>query len=162
MGGWRLHRLTNPTPRDPESGKSSAAMTGASLTVSQVQSIPWAAGPSSASLLLVTSVFVTPIVARGNAGKPCSSWAAVAVGAPVSFRENETGAGWRKEMPTRIDRSRAATKTNRPPWRSTPQSTPAPHQANAPPSAPMGGIPACSCLRLRRRWLRRRRGIRRR
>jgi hypothetical protein len=32
-------------------------MTGARLTVSQVQSIPWAAAPSSASLLLVTSVF---------------------------------------------------------------------------------------------------------
>ena len=29
-------------------------MTGACLTVSQVQSIPWAAAPSSASLLLVT------------------------------------------------------------------------------------------------------------
>jgi len=36
-------------------------MTGACLTVSQVQSIPWAAAPSSASLLRVTSVFVTPI-----------------------------------------------------------------------------------------------------
>ncbi|CAI8933861.1 hypothetical protein EMIT0P171_40349 [Pseudomonas sp. IT-P171] len=36
-------------------------MTGARLTVSQVQSIPWAAAPSSASLLLVTSVFVTQV-----------------------------------------------------------------------------------------------------
>lgn len=91
-------------------------MTGACLAVSQVQSIPLAAAPSSASLLLVTSVFVTPIVARGNAAKPCASWAAATVGAPVSFQEKETGAGWRKEMPTRIDRSRAATKTNRPSW----------------------------------------------
>jgi hypothetical protein len=98
VGGWWLHRLTNPTPRDPESGKSSDAMTGACLTVSQVQPIPWAAAPSSASLLLVTSVFVTPIVTRGNAAMPCTSWAAAAVGAPVSFRKKETGAGWRKEM----------------------------------------------------------------
>ena len=44
-------------------------MTGACLTVSQVQSIPWAAAPSSASLLLVTSVFVTPIVMRGECRK---------------------------------------------------------------------------------------------
>lgn len=73
-------------------------MTGAYLTVSQVQSIPWAAAPSSASLLLVTSVFVTPIVTRGNAAMPCTRWAAAVVGAPVSFREKETGAGWRKEM----------------------------------------------------------------
>ncbi|RML58115.1 hypothetical protein ALQ94_200141 [Pseudomonas amygdali pv. morsprunorum] len=57
-------------------------MTGAYLTVSQVQSIPWVAAPSSASLLPVTSVFVTPIVASGNAVKPCTSWAAAAVGAP--------------------------------------------------------------------------------
>jgi hypothetical protein len=53
-------------------------MTGACLTVSQVQSIPWATAPSSASLLLVTSVFVKPVVTRGNATKPyydlgCSS-----------------------------------------------------------------------------------------
>ena len=54
-----------PAPRDPESGEGSDSMTGACLTVSQVQSIPWAAAPSSASLLLVTSVFVTPIVTRG-------------------------------------------------------------------------------------------------
>ncbi|EPL15431.1 hypothetical protein CF161_03738 [Pseudomonas sp. CF161] len=44
-------------------------MTGACLTVSQMQSIPWAAAPSSASLLLVTSVFVTPIVTRGECRK---------------------------------------------------------------------------------------------
>jgi hypothetical protein len=40
-------------------------MTVACLTVSQVQSIQWAAALSSASLLLVTSVFVTPIVLGG-------------------------------------------------------------------------------------------------
>jgi len=51
-------------------------MTGACLTVSQVQSIPWAAAPSSASLLLVTSVFVMPIVTRGEAAKPHASGAA--------------------------------------------------------------------------------------
>ena len=110
MGGWRLHWLTRPTPRDPESGESSDAMTGACLTVSQVQSIPWAAAPSSASLLPVTSVFVTPIVTRGNAAKPCTSWAAATVGAPVSFREKETGAGWRNEMAKRIGCCRAAIK----------------------------------------------------
>ncbi len=65
-------------------------MTEACLTVSQVQSIPWAAAPSSASLLLVTSVFVTSIVTRGNAAKPGTSWAAAAVGAPVSFREKDS------------------------------------------------------------------------
>ena len=84
-----------------ELAEGSEAMTGACLTVSQVQSIPWAAAPSSASLLLVTSVFVTPIVTKGNAAKPCTSWAAAAVGAPVSFREKETGAGWRNEMAKR-------------------------------------------------------------
>jgi hypothetical protein len=100
--------LTRPAPRDPESGEGSEAMTGACLTVSQVQSIPWYAAPSSILLLLETSVFVTPIVARGNAAKPCTSWAAAAIGAPVSFREKETGAGWRKEMATRIGCCRAA------------------------------------------------------
>lgn len=85
-------------------------MTGACLTVSQVQSIPWPAAPSSASLLLVTSVFVTSIVTRGNAAKPCTSWAAAAVGAPVSFREKETGAGWLNEMAKRIGCCRAAMK----------------------------------------------------
>jgi len=97
-------------PRDPESGKSSEAMTGAYLTVNQVQSIPWAAAPSSASLLLVTSVFITPIVTRWDAAKPCTSWAAAAVGAPVSFRKKETGAGWRNEMAKRIGCCRAALK----------------------------------------------------
>ena len=76
--------MTSPVPRDPETGEGSEAMAGACLTVSQVQSIPWAAAPSSASLLLVTSVFVTPIVTWGNAAKPCTSWAAAAVGASVS------------------------------------------------------------------------------
>jgi hypothetical protein len=85
-------------------------MTGAYLTVSQVPSIPWAAAPSSASLLLGTSVFVTPIVTRGNAEEPCTSWAAAAVGAPVSFREKETGAGWRTGMAKRIGCCRAAMK----------------------------------------------------
>lgn len=72
-------------------------MTGSCLTVSQVQSIPWAAAPSSALLLLVASVFVTPIVTRANAAKPCTSWAAAAVGAPIAFGKKETGADWRKE-----------------------------------------------------------------
>jgi hypothetical protein len=56
------------------------------------------------------SVFVTPIVTRGNAAKPCTSWAAAVVGAPVSFREKETGAGWRKEMAKRIGCCKAAKK----------------------------------------------------
>ena len=66
-------------------------MTGACLTVSQVQAIPWSAAPSSASLLQVTSAFVTPIVTRGIAAKPCAIRAAAVVGAPVSFLEKETG-----------------------------------------------------------------------
>lgn len=77
-------------------------MTEACLAVSQVQSIPWAAAPSSASLLLMTSVFVTPIVTEGIAAKPYTRWAAAAVGAPVSFQKKETGAGWRSEMAKRI------------------------------------------------------------
>lgn len=85
-------------------------MTGACLTVSQVQSIPWAAAPSSVSLLLVTSVFVTPIVTRGNAAKPCAIWAAAVVGAPVSFRKKETGVGCCGEMAKRIGCCRAAMK----------------------------------------------------
>jgi len=85
-------------------------MTGACLTVSQVQSIPRAAAPSSASLLLATSVFVTPIVTRGNAAKSCTSWAAATVGAPVSFRKKETGAGWRTGMAKRIGCCRAVMK----------------------------------------------------
>ncbi|MCI3912826.1 hypothetical protein MQC82_25130 [Pseudomonas viridiflava] len=85
-------------------------MTGAFLTVSQVQSIPWAAAPSSASLLLVTSVFVTPIATEGNAAMPCTSWAAAAVGESVSFLKKETDAGWRKEMAKRIGCCKAAVK----------------------------------------------------
>ncbi len=61
-------------------------MTGACLTVSQVQSIPWSAAPSSTWLLLVTSAFVTPIVTRGNAAKPYAIRAAAALEAPVSFQ----------------------------------------------------------------------------
>lgn len=75
-------------------------MTGACLTVSQVQSIPWAAAPSSTALLLVISAFVTPIVTRGNAAKPCAIRAAAVSGAPVSFLEKETGASWRKNRPS--------------------------------------------------------------
>jgi hypothetical protein len=75
-------------------------MTGACLTVSQVQSIPWSAAPSSAALLLVTSAFVTPIVTRGIAAKPCAIRAAAVLEVPVSFREKETGAGWRKIRPS--------------------------------------------------------------
>lgn len=62
-------------------------MTGVCLTVSQVQSIPWSAAPSSTALLLVTSAFVTPIVTRGNAAKPCAIRAAAVVEVPVSFQE---------------------------------------------------------------------------
>lgn len=86
MGGWRLHWLTRPVPRDPEPGERSNAMTGACLTVSQVQSIPWSAAPSSTRLLLVTSAFVTPIVTRGNATMPCAIRAAAVVEVPVSFQ----------------------------------------------------------------------------
>ena len=75
-------------------------MTGACLTVSQVQSTPWAAAPSPASLLLVTSAFVTPIVTSGVAAKPSTMRAAAVLDAPVSFQEKETGAGWRKIRPS--------------------------------------------------------------
>lgn len=85
MGGWRQCWLTKPAPEDPESGERSNAMTGACLTVSQVQSFPWSAAPSSTWLLLVTSAFVTPIVTRGNAAKPCAIRAAAVVEVPVSF-----------------------------------------------------------------------------
>jgi hypothetical protein len=78
-------------------------MTGACLTVSQVQSIPWAAAPSSASLLLVTSVFVTPIVTRGNAAKPCTSWAAAAVERPsLSGRKRRAQVGARNGQADRL------------------------------------------------------------
>jgi len=66
-------------------------MTGSCLTVSQVQSIPWSAAPSSTALLMLTSAFVTPIVMRGIAAKPCAMRVAAVVGAPVSFLEKETG-----------------------------------------------------------------------
>jgi len=69
-------------------------MTGACLTVIQVQSIPWSAAPSSALLLLVTSAFVTPIVTRGNAAKPCAIRAAAVVEVPVPFhRERRAQVG---------------------------------------------------------------------
>jgi hypothetical protein len=64
-------------------------MTGACLTVSQVQSIPWSAAPSSTWLLLVTSVFVTPVV--GIAAKRCAIRVAALVGVPVSIQEKELG-----------------------------------------------------------------------
>jgi len=86
VGGWRLHWLTRPVPRDPEPGASSNAMTGEYLTVSQVQSIPWSAAPSSTWLLLVTSAFVTPIVTRRVVAKPSAMGAAAVLEAPVSFQ----------------------------------------------------------------------------
>ena len=58
--------MTSPVPRDPESGEGSDAMTGACLTVSQVQSIPWAAAPSSASLLLMTFRCLSRRLSRGG------------------------------------------------------------------------------------------------
>jgi len=66
-------------------------MTGACLTVSRVQSVPWSAAPSSTALLLVTSAVVTPIVTRGIAAKPCAMRVVAVVGVPVSFQEKETG-----------------------------------------------------------------------
>ena len=75
-------------------------MTGACLTVSQVQSFPWSAAPSSTWLLLVTSAFVTPIVTRGIAAKPCAIRAAAVVEVPVSFQKKETGTGWRNIRPS--------------------------------------------------------------
>jgi len=100
VGGWRLHWLTRPAPEDPEPGECSNAMTGACLTVSQVQSIPWSAAPSSTALLLVTSAFVTPIVTRGIDAKPSAIRAAAVLEAPVSLQEKETGTGWRKIWPS--------------------------------------------------------------
>ena len=47
---------------------------------------------------------------EGKCAKPCTSWAAAAVGAPVSFREKETGAGGRTGMAKRIGCCRAAMK----------------------------------------------------
>jgi len=74
-------------------------MTGACLTVSQVQSIPWSAAPSSTALLLVTSAFVTPIVTRGIAAKPCAMRAAAVVGAPYKL---EPGASYFLERMSRL------------------------------------------------------------
>ena len=76
-------------------------MTGACLTVSQVQSIPWAAAPSSASLLLVTSVCHADCH-EGECRKAlyevgCSSGKSARL-----FPGKETGAGWRSEMAKRI------------------------------------------------------------
>ena len=85
VGGWRQRWLTKPAPEDPEPGERSNVMTGACLTVSQVQPIPWSAAPSSTALLLVTSAFVTPIVTGGNAAKPCAIRAAAVLEVPVSF-----------------------------------------------------------------------------
>lgn len=44
-------------------------MTGACLTVSQVQSIPWAAAPSSGSLLLVSFRCLSRRLSRGECPK---------------------------------------------------------------------------------------------
>jgi hypothetical protein len=76
-------------PRDPEPGANSNAITGACLTVSQVQSIPWSAAPSSTALLLVTSAFVTPIVTRGIAAKPYAIGTAAVLEVPVSFHRKK-------------------------------------------------------------------------
>ena len=75
-------------------------MTGACLTVSQVQSIPCSAAPSSAWLLLVTSAFVMPIVTTGNAAKLRAIRAAAVLEVPVSFQKKETGTGWRNIWPS--------------------------------------------------------------
>jgi hypothetical protein len=80
-------------PQDPEPGASSTAMTEACLTVSQVQSIPWSAAPSSTALLMVKSAFVTAIVTRGIAAKPCAIRAAAVVEVPASFQKKEMGIG---------------------------------------------------------------------
>ena len=82
-------------------------MTGACLTVSQVQSIPWSAAPSSKALLLVTSAFVTPIVTRGIAAKPCVMRAAAVLGAPVSFWKKRRAHGWRKTLAEQVRCCRA-------------------------------------------------------
>ena len=98
-----MHWLTRPAPEDPEPCASSNAMTGACLTVSQVQSIPWSAAPSSTGLLLVTSTFVTPIVTRGNAAIPRAIWAAAVVEVPVSFhRKRRAQVGARFGQPDRL------------------------------------------------------------
>jgi len=71
-------------------------MTGACLTVSQVQPIPWSAAPLSSAVAGDIGV-VTPIVTRGNAAKLCAIRAAAALEAPVSFqrkRRAQVGAGF--------------------------------------------------------------------
>jgi len=82
-------------------------MTGACLIVIQVQAIPWSAAPSPAALLLVTSAFVTPIVTRGIAAKPCAMRAAAVVGAPVSFLEKRRANDWRKTLAEQVRCCRA-------------------------------------------------------
>lgn len=95
-------------PGDPEPGERSGAMTGACLTVSQVQSIPWSAAPSSTSLLLVTWAFVTPIVTSEVAAKPTAMRAAAVLDAPVSFQEKETGRRLAQDSAKQIGCCRAA------------------------------------------------------
>lgn len=89
-------------------------MTGACLTVSQVQSIPWSA---ATALLLVTSAFVTPIVTSEVAAKPGAMRAAAVLEAPVSFQEKETGAGWRKFR--QVDRLLQGSEVGGVVWRTT-------------------------------------------
>ena len=101
VGGWRLRWLTRPMPRDPESGEGSEAMTGACLTVSQLQSIPWAAAPHLHRCCWRLRC-LSRRLSLGECRKALYEWAAAAVGAPVSFREKRTGAGWRNEMAKRI------------------------------------------------------------
>ena len=54
------------------------------------------------------SVFVMPIVTKGKAAKARASWAAAAVGAPVSLGGKETGKRLAQEMAKRISCCRAA------------------------------------------------------
>nr|WP_313134382.1 hypothetical protein [Pseudomonas juntendi] len=75
-------------------------MTGAYLTVSQVQSIPLVCGTIIYSAVAGDIAFVTPIVTRGNAAKPCAIRAAAVVEVPVSFQKKETGTGWRNIRPS--------------------------------------------------------------
>lgn len=75
-------------------------MTGACLTVSQVQSIPWSAASSSTALLLVTIGVCHSDCHEGNAAKPCAIRAAAVLEVPVSFQKKETGTGWRNIRPS--------------------------------------------------------------
>ena len=54
------------------------------------------------------SVFVMPIVTKGKAAKARASWAAAAVGAPVSLGGKETGKRLAQEIAKRISCCRAA------------------------------------------------------